>query len=281
MMDDRPGERFSQVYGVRGEPTADSARMRHRIGGAIASMPQLQNNLRGIVDKEIGVSAPAKQTWMSIVKEMALSDLLDLMTVAADYLKNWHGPVRDEWIRTVDRIFREENVHYRIEREGGVRFYIDEAFARSRASVIAALAEQRYANVLAEFEKGMGALAQAPPDGKGAARAVFTAIEGLFLIIFQDLRRLAAGDVSRLRPLIHKIYVGDRRAQETSEELLQSLRAWIDAAHGYRHEEGKPDTVAQPPLTLAVYLVSSGASHLRWIAELEAKALAQLSDEPK
>src|ERR1700730_14569233 len=87
MMDDRPGERFSQVYGVRGEPTADSARMRHRIGGAIASMPQLQNNLRGIVDKEIGVSAPATQTWMSIVKEMALSDLLDLMTVAADYLR--------------------------------------------------------------------------------------------------------------------------------------------------------------------------------------------------
>jgi hypothetical protein len=55
--------------------------------------------------------------------------------------------------------------------------------------------------------------------------------------------------------------------------MLQSLRGWIDAAHGYRHEEGKPDTVAQPPLTLAVYLVSTGAAHLPWLAELDAATL--------
>jgi hypothetical protein len=63
---------------------------------------------------------------------------------------------------------------------------------------------------------------------------------------------------------------GDRRAQEAAAEMLRSLGDWIDAAHQYRHEQGKPDTVAQPPLTLAVYLVSTGASHLRWLAELDA-----------
>lgn len=247
--------------------------MRHRIGGAIASFPQLQNNLRSIVDREIELSAPATQTWMNIVKEMALSDLLDLVTVAADYLKNWHGPPRDEWIKTVDRIFREENVHYRIEPGGGVRFYVDEAFAQTRASVVAALADPRYANVLAEFEKGMGALAQAPPDGKGAIRATFISIEGLFALLFPEVRRLAAGEVPRLKPLVEQTFSGDRRAQDASKEMLQSLADWIDAAHHYRHEEGKPDIVAQPPLTLAVYLVSTGTSHLRWIAELDAKAL--------
>jgi hypothetical protein len=31
-----------------------------------------------------------------------------------------------------------------------------------------------------------------------------------------------------------------------------------------------PDEVSQPPLNLAVYLVSTGAAHLRWLAELDA-----------
>jgi hypothetical protein len=267
--DPAPGVRFSYVYRQLGEPTADSVRMRRRTGGAIASMPQLENNLRGVVEKEIGIAAPAPHRWADFVEELPLSDLLDLVTVAADYLMSWHGPPRNEWINTIDRIFREENVHYRVEPEGGVRFYIDEAFSRSRASVIAALGQPRYANVLAEFEKGMGALAQAPPDGKSAVRAVFAAVEGLILLMFQGLKRLSAGEVSRLQPLIQKAFAGDRRAQETSDELLQSLRGWINAAHGYRHEEGRPDTVAQPPLTLAIYLVDSGAAHLRWLAELD------------
>jgi hypothetical protein len=62
---------------------------------------------------------------------------------------------------------------------------------------------------------------------------------------------------------------GNRSAIEAGEKMLASFRGWIDAAHEYRHEEGKPDAVAQPPLTLAVYLVSTGAAHLRWIAELD------------
>lgn len=92
--------------------------------------------------------------------------------------------------------------------------------------------------------------------------------------MFPEVRRLTAGEISRLRLPVEQAYSGDRRAQEASKKMLQSLGDWIDAAHHYRHEEGKPDTVAQPPLTLAIYLVSAGASHLRWIAELDAKALA-------
>ncbi|MGA9893515.1 MAG: hypothetical protein WBQ55_14425 [Xanthobacteraceae bacterium] len=90
--------------------------------------------------------------------------------------------------------------------------------------------------------------------------------------MFPELHRLASGEVSRLRPLIERVYDGNRRAQETSEEMLKSLRGWIDAAHGYRHEEGKTDTVAQPALSLAVYLTGADATHLRWLAELDAAA---------
>lgn len=60
-----------------------------------------------------------------------------------------------------------------------------------------------------------------------------------------EVKRLASGETSRLRVRIEQVYNGDRRAQETGAEMLQSLSRWIDAAHGYRHEQGKPDTVAR------------------------------------
>ena len=36
-----------------------------------------------------------------------------------------------------------------------------------------------------------------------------------------------------------------------------------------RHEDGVPDKVAQLPLELAIYMISGGAAHLRWLAELD------------
>ena len=161
------------------------------------------------------------------------------------------------------------SIHYRVDLKGGVHFRFDEEFARVTAAAISIFQKPRYANSLDAFNKALAALARGP-DGKGAIRSTFTAIEGLFALMFPEVRRLAAGEVSRPRALIEKVYSGDRPAQETAKEMLQSLGDWIDAAHNYRHEEGRPDTVAQPPLTLAVYLVSAGAAHLRWLAELDA-----------
>jgi hypothetical protein len=267
--DPQPGMRFSHFYAERGEPTADSKRMRNRIGWTIASTPQLQNNLRAVVGKELGVSAPATHSWTYLVNEMTLSDLLDLVTVTAEYLKLWHGPPRKEWIEAVDRIFREENVHYRVEPEGGVRFHIDDAFARARASAIAAMAQSRYANALAEFEKGMAALATVPPDGKGAIRGVFGAAEGLFRLI-TSAARLGGTELAALSPILQKQYVQQETALRASSKMLASFKDWVEAAHFYRHEEGAEEP-AQPPLSVALHIVGTGISHLRWLAELDAQ----------
>ncbi len=56
--------------------------------------------------------------------------------------------------------------------------------------------------------------------------------------------------------------------------MLTSFKDWVDAAHFYRHEEGAEE-VAQPPLQLAIYIVSSGTTHLRWLAELDAQTQQQ------
>ncbi len=274
--DPAPGGRFSHIYGDRGEPAEDSKRMRHRIGAAIAASDLLDVQLKAVIESEIGITAPYSKSWATFLKEMELRDVLDLVTVTANFLRGWAGNgegMARLWLATIDRIFREENVHYRIEPKGGVRFYIDEAFSRSRASAVAAISGARHANALGEFEKGMAALAQAPPDGKGAIRGVFSAVECIFRLVLPRAPRLSAAELEGLSPLLDKLYANENTARRASAKMLGSMAEWVDAAHFYRHEEGAEE-VAQPPLHLTVYLVSSGTAHLRWLAELDTRMQA-------
>jgi hypothetical protein len=103
----------------------------------------------------------------------------------------------DIWLNGVQRIFSEENVHYRVDRLGGVHFKFDEEFERVTAAAISILQPRRYANFLDGFNQALRALAEGPPDGKGAIRATFTAIEGLFALMIPEVNRLAAGQTSR------------------------------------------------------------------------------------
>jgi len=203
-----PGIRFSHVYGDRGEPIEDNERMRHRIGAMIAEMSGLAKYLKAAVESEIGISAPYSENWTTFLKRITLKDTLDLVTVVAHFLRRWPGGgqvMEDRWRANIDRVFREENVHYRLDAKGGVRFYIDEAFSRSRASTLAAISGARHANALTEFEKGMAALAQAPPDGKGAIRGLFAAMEAIFRLI-TAAPRLGASELAALAPLLQRLY---------------------------------------------------------------------------
>jgi hypothetical protein len=226
--------------------------------------------LKAVIEKEIGIPAPYLKNWTKFLMEIKLKDVLDLVTVTANLLRrqagNGEGMAR-VWLANIDRIFREENVHYRIEPIGGVRFYIDEAFSRSRASAVAAISGARHANALAEFEKGMAALAQAPPDGKGAIRGVFGAAEAIFRLI-TTAPRLGAAELADLAPILQQLYPQQATAHRSTQKMLASFKDWVDAAHFYRHEQGSEEP-AQPPLQLAIYIVSSGTAHLRWLAELD------------
>jgi hypothetical protein len=81
--------------------------------------------------------------------------------------------------------------------------------------------------------------------------------------------RLAADQLGGLAPVQERLYEQDETARRPAAKMLGSLKDWVDAAHFYRHEQGVEDVVAQPPLKLAVYIVSTGASHVRWLAEID------------
>lgn len=279
MSQDQPpqGQRFSHLYLDRREPTQDSARMRRRIAASIRS--GTFDNLGPLAEQELGVDIPwhgSHRDWVSFLAKCDLRDALDLVTITFRYLfalqhiGGVHKDAPARWLSEIGRILAEENVHYRVDDQGGIHFHFDEEFARNRASTIGVLQAARYANSLHAFEEGMAMLAGVPPNGKGAIRAVFAATEAVFKLILPAAPRLGAAELGGLEPVLQRLYPSGNTARRSSLKMLSSFKDWVDAAHFYRHEQGAPDEVAQPPLNLAVYLVSSGASHLRWLAELDA-----------
>jgi hypothetical protein len=274
------GQRFTHVYAERGKPVDDSPRVRRRIAAVISGMRDARE-LPTLVPRELGLDlvwAAYGPNWPAFLGQVEVADLLDLITVAYRYLTvQKSGPMHDpsaneRWLAEVRRIFEEENFGYTVDDAGGVHYRLDEEFARNQSATIAALQSARYANSLDGFRKGMAALAGAPPDGKGAIRATFAAVEGLFKLIVPKAVRLGAAELDDLMPLLDRQYSADATALRSSNKMLRSLKEWVDAAHFYRHEQGT-EHIAQPPQSLAIYLVSSGAAHLRWLAELDEATL--------
>jgi len=56
-----------------------------------------------------------------------------------------------------------------------------------------------------------------------------------------------------------------------TEGLFAGFADWVDAVHNYRHGQGLPEPVA-PPIDLTVYMLSSGASFLRWLVTIDGKS---------
>jgi hypothetical protein len=116
--------------------------------------------------------------------------------------------------------------------EGRRAFFPGQELVRVAAAAIVILPSPRCTNSLDALNKGLAALANAPPDGKEAIRGIFSAIEGLFRLTFPDVERLATKALDRLRPLILTSYPGDRPAIEAIREnaVKEAARRYSPAA---------------------------------------------------
>lgn len=269
------GRRFTHVYRSRGEPAADSPKMRRRLA---VKLTDFGNMFEKFAERELGIPTPYStiESWADLLGRWPLAEVLDMPTVAVRWVKDSRQGNRSDVVayvvREINRIFEEENVAYRVDAAGGVHYLHDAEFEHNAQATLAGLRSAKYANVRDRFENGMAAISAAVPDGKTAIRNVFEAAEGLFRIMFSSAPRLAGDQVAKLEPLLQKKYAGDRTALSAASKLLASLKDWIEACHFYRHEAGKPDEVHQPPLELAVHLVSVGAAFIRLLIELDGHA---------
>ena len=277
-MADRPeGELFSQLYLERGAPGQDSARMRNRVAALV-----LKHNPDGLYEKiklRLGIDVPVGYNhipWGEFFVGADLRDVLDTITLIYESLvpgdRRFAAGDAPRFVTTMNQIFHEENLHYEVDPRGGVHLSVDKEFERSRASIIAGLGNDRYVNVAHNFETAHQRLTAIPSDGKGAVRAVFDAAEALFRLMFPKEPRLTA-DAARnnLRPIIQRLYAGNPPATAAASKEVDAFSDWVDACHNYRHEHGREE-VLEPPMGLAVQMVSGGASYIRWLAHLDSTA---------
>jgi hypothetical protein len=273
------GRRFSQNYLNRGEPTDDSVRMRVRLAALIGQLRRPLDNLASDIAREQGVKVPYASygyDWETFTANAAVRDILDLVTTAVKTIGTYDQTAERRergtatiWINEVARIFREENVRYRVDNAGGVHFAIDDEFERNNVATLKALDGARHAATLANFESALVRLAATPPATKDAIRDVFSAAERLFRLMFPNAPRLTAGEADRqLAPIVQKQMDGDPASVGAAMKLLRGFKEWIDAAHFYRHEPGQAEPKA-PPLEVAVLIVSGGAGWVRWLAEID------------
>lgn len=263
--------RFSQLYIDQSAPLPDSARARHRLGKLMESsiLNGHHSELSHFLERELGIVVGAFNAyhWPNVTKKCVTRDLLDMVTLTYTYVKRLGSGQR--WLNETRRIFSEERLAYEIDDGGIVHPAVDKEFQRNRQATVAGLQMPRYANSLAAFGRISEELAADPPNGKDAWRAVFTAVEGLFRLMFSSATQLSAGAVeANLAPVIQKLYGADAVALRAAIKQLASFKDWVDASHNYRHEPGSEEPV-QPPIDLAVLAISNGTSFLRWLIVLD------------
>ncbi|GMO40832.1 hypothetical protein BwSF12_43370 [Bradyrhizobium ottawaense] len=284
MSDTKPvGQRFSHVYLRKDELLQDGPRARRRISAWLGQCQDAQSkegaDLGSFLLAEMGVDIVYQYgyDWKATFEKFNTVDFLDAVTLTYKYftkmrssplgMRNPNASV--EFLAVCRRIFSEESLAYTIDDGGGVHFKVDAEFATNLNATIAAISGPRYGNVRAEFDKGTSALSAATPDGKEGIRGVFGAAESLYRLIFPKAPKLTSADSSKqLQSAVQSIYSSDAVAQRAASKMVNAFADWVDACHNYRHEQGVEEH-SQPPLDLAIEMISAGAGFVRWLVRFD------------
>lgn len=274
--DKQVGKRFSHVYITRGKPQNDSARFRKRLSAHYNRFLRkyCDADLVSTIERELGVEVPIIGIGYCVdefIERAELHDLLDSITLIWRIAKNygWH----DNWFKFVERALKEENLGYKLDEQCGVHFFVDQEFESNRLLTLSCLNDPKYTAVATSFKESHKKLDSDPSDTKSAIRAIFEAVEILYklLVNAEGKSRLnSKGIRENLKPIVQTIYKSDSTACTAAEHLLDGLCNWIDAAHMYRHGQKVEESI-NPPIEVAIQMLSLGATYLRWLVEFDSK----------
>lgn len=277
------GQLFTHVYLQGNRLLQDSENFRRRLGVFLSQNHSRQrSDLVSFLRQETGLQVPwLGQTWNleGFFVGVELKYMLNLITLtwrffaAAERSTSQHSSA-GRWHQFVSRSLREESLGYRLDEECGVHYFVDEEFERNRVATLSLLGAERYAGVRHAFEASHNYLDSLPPDTKASVRSVFEGIEILakLMVETQNLNRWLVENKLKNIALAH--YANDEVASKVVSGMFDSFGDWVDSVHNYRHGQGQQEPVA-PPIQLAVYIISSGATFLRWLLEIDATMQAQ------
>jgi hypothetical protein len=275
-LNNRSMSRYSQLYIERGRPSADSKRARIRLHALFSSLlpPDHRGQVAEVLAMELGIEPIGIETFL---KECGVRDLLDAITVIFRYMKKYNddllynGPddydPYEAWHIAASRIFREENLAYRLDKDGIVHPYIDPEFEANRTSALDALSAPMFGEARTDFDHAFRHLRGR--EYKQAMRMMFPAVEVAAKVLFPGaFSRLMPNEVDKyLRPKVELRYSGNKPAITAGCQLLDGMKTWIVAAQPYRHGQEQQEP-AEPPEDFVIAHLSTGASYLRWMIEL-------------
>jgi hypothetical protein len=265
------GQRFSFVYIPRSLPLPDSERMRNRLFHLFGELDLWP--CKDIIEGELGLHLPRLTTsnvyWKKFFSEFELRDILDTITIAYSHARrSGNGDNAEKWKSTVCRIFKEEHMRYKLDERCGVHLLVDAEYEHNIAATISTLQNSRYTAALQAFNNAQSALDRSEPDCREALRGIFEAIEIVFKMTYKGEKRIGVREIKdNLLPAVKSIYSCNGAASDAAAKFVDSLSQWVSAVHFFRH--GQPsETNDQPPIGLAIALMSSGVSFLRWLVEI-------------
>ncbi len=274
------GEFYSRLYVDPGAPREDSERFRNRLAAFFAT--HLYDGLKlfnraSRLGQSIKIETGYQNfdlnyfssQFQSFLQNALLVDVFTGITLIWRHADLPQSRLQGEWKTFVERVLKEENLKYRVDSKCGIHPFVDREFERSRVSVLACLADARYAAVHHAVEATFEQLNGVLMDGKGAARNIFEAAETLTKIISGTNIDLDERFVDReLRPRCDRLFNDDPQLKATAGRLLSSFSKWVEAIHPYRHGHDRDQPLTLPD-DLAVLTVSQGAGYIRWLVDID------------
>ena len=215
------------------------------------------------VEVQSGFDVGNAYVMRNFLESAPIFDVLDFITHAYGSMAL---PQAMAWRDFVESVFRDEHVAYTVDSECGVHPYVDQEFQRNKQSALAVLSAPHFASVEAALSDAFRHMDGPEPETKAAIRSIFEAVEVMAKLIVPSAARLNKNlALQQLPQACLKGYVGGATEKKVLEGLFVGLAHWADALQDFRH--GQADaTPSKPSETLAVYAVSSGCAHLRWLA---------------
>ncbi len=287
------GNLFSEVYlqVEKGPPASDSPNFRERLYAYVAhELGEMDYSLCKALHRELGQRFPFSHRSTEALQEFfsgaAIEVVLDAVTIifrefepicraraVGDYTSHDWRPAANlemsKWRNFVNKVFQKEHIGYFVDELGGVHPLVDEEFQRSKQATIAGLSHPDLEHVRDLYESAFEQLDQHPPGTREAVANVYSSVEALFKTLTNsnpksNLNAQAARQ--KLVPGIEQKYGSDPVAVAAAKEQLESYLKWAQAAHNYRH--GQQRAPINPPIEIAVGLISMGSSFIRWLLSL-------------
>jgi hypothetical protein len=263
---------FSRVYIDKGKAISDSVRFRARLSSLLPTIYFSKPVTAALILRETGATVPTGGTtnqqsyyFGTFLKKAELRDLLDAITLIFLSIDgNDKINAQQRFRSEVERMMREENLSYRMDEAGGVHYYVDEEFERSRNATIVGLSGDQFQAAREALDDAHRALLS--HDTLSGVRRSFDAVENVFKIRFGTPRLGASEIKSKLNPTLPDNYSG--RATDAANRLAAAFAEWTNAAHQFRHAPGVADP-SPPPMDMAILMMSEAASYLRWLISLK------------